>query len=107
MAQVEYPSDIYYAEPHWTDLIPPIVALLIAVPFLIWLIQYCIRAASQQKQCLDQSITAVDVTRDGIQITEQAIQASRESIEVTRQAIELQRETNRLLEELNENLRNQ
>ena len=76
----------------WSDLIVPGVIGLVAIAFLIWLVPYLRRALVQGKVCLDQSTTAVNVTR--------------EAIEVTRESIKLQRETNRLLMELNQSLKN-
>lgn len=79
-------QDVFHSDPHWTELIGPVIGVLALLMVLLWLIGYLRRAMSQGKQCLDQSRTAVDLTR--------------EAIEAQKEGMALQRETNALLVEL-------
>lgn len=100
LAFQQYDRDAYYPydQSHWTDLIAPVIGLLVAIPLLIWLFRFINRALSQGKACLEHSTTAIDVARESIQV-------SQEAIDVAREAIALQRETNRLLTALNETMK--
>lgn len=100
LALQQFATEYYPDErSNWTDLIGPVVVLLVGIPILIWLVLFLGRALKQGKACLDQSTTGVGLAREGIDV-------SRESIELARQTIELQRESNRLLAQLNETLKN-
>lgn len=93
--------DTYYQHenPRWTELVGPVVGLLVVISLLVWLFRLLNRAMKQSKACLDQSTTGIDVARESIDV-------SREAIDLSRQLMELQRESNRLLAQLNETLKN-
>ena len=84
---------IRQVDPHWTDIVPGIVFVVVMLAVLAWLTRMFLRSSRTANSCLDVAQLQLDQAA-------QAIELARENNALVLKPIEVQSENNRVLNEL-------